>query len=685
MSSISVPSPCLVAILLVSQTRSGSGPQLAFSWPQQASRESESQQDVRNDESSGYSSQSSESSSTSADEVTQGSTDESSTYSPRNRKPKSSPAHASVADEAGRSCERKSRTLFGLDEDGLVNLLAPDRSWHKKKFEMSINELTFIGRPIHAQHDGSWQRRRHHRRSKRDIEDQDYEQSTEDEIKSDNKIEQSKETAPNSKSELTMFHVVFVLQTPPLDHNRCVKELYDNVVKRLSRALKVLQSRHDYVWQHVDSFIGNGKHSSDNENESYLHKVESNYLTKALVTIFDAISISKIASVQLMPDIQLPLQIPPITSTSYLPSLTEAPIPPGLWLTTATDAATNVNSSERNFTSASLQLAKSYTLLLRSSPQKIARDVQAGSGPLADHLPRFVAALKPTKSFWKISVENKISLADIQLLARHLIYWRRAILIPPLHQRDTYILSPNADFRKLPEACKNFEQHFPAPVPALPKILSVLSGIPRPYGTIIPSSDHKEIYMYILAWLLRNGFVTQLRTFAYVRVTSDMKKTSAERDRDREASFSQTVNSNEQINQSNENGPSRPSFVSRQSSDGRQSVRDPKGLKLSSLIKSPVRATPEESKWLTSIQNSILEDDGLFGDLDADERQTLSHYWSTFTKYFDGTTALETVFIKEALKRKITWKILGSMGLSFDGGVEKVNGNDTLMVIVRHW
>ncbi len=112
---------------------------------------------------------------------------------------------------------------------------------------------------------------------------------------------------------------------------------------------------------------------------------------------------------------------------------------------------------------------------------------------------------------------HNISLRRIQVLSRHLIYWRRARAIPPLHQRDTYIVSPNADLRELPTAAVAYAARFPS-LPSLPKMLALLSGHPRAFSTLIPSKDHREAYLDILAWLMKGGWVTQLRVFAWVRV-----------------------------------------------------------------------------------------------------------------------------------------------------------------------
>lgn len=42
--------------------------------------------------------------------------------------------------------------------------------------------------------------------------------------------------------------------------------------------------------------------------------------------------------------------------------------------------------------------------------------------------------------------------------------------------------------------------------------------LPRPYKHISPSKAHRPLYLRMLAWLMRGGWVTQLCTFAYVVV-----------------------------------------------------------------------------------------------------------------------------------------------------------------------
>lgn len=687
-SAVTLTNSCLVAILLVCRSRSGSGPQLAYQWPPDPLSQATSAAVVSDDDDEESSTDESETWSSEDDYISSNHERKSgySTNFPLGSL--SNRAGRLKSEKQGESVEDEEKTLLGIDEDGLTGLLAPDRSWNKRKFEMSINDLTFVGRPIFAKADGTWRRRKKLKSSKQ-LETHDEEATTEvdTELETEDhtamKVQTSETETP---SELSMFHLVFVLNPPPLEHHQRVKEMYDNVIKKFSKALKWVQTRHDYVWSELQTLTTERQRLDSSENISSPAVLESlsdvSSLARAIVSVFSAVSTSKIAAVNLGPGISITLQIPPITSTRYLPSLTEPSLPPGLWLTTATE--TQDNESEKQTPLSQLQLAKSHTLLLKSPPHQIAREAQAAGDDVASQLPRFVSALRPTKSFYKLSVDHKISLNHIAVLASHLIYYRRAVMIPPLNQRDIYILSPNADFRKIREACKKYEDQFPASMPSLPKVLGFFSGIPCPFRDLIPSPDHKDTYMLLLAWLMRNGWVTQLRTFAYIRVSTATKQQAKQWERDSRPSVSQSFNSGQDSKIDEAGRSTRPSFVSRQSSDGRQSIKNGQNGKTTSLISNPSRANPEESRWLRYLQENILEEGQ--GIQSEEETNELYHLWPMLIKHFDGTTALETISTREGYKRQKVWELLAKLGMDFEKGVDGKNETkDSILVTFRHW
>jgi hypothetical protein len=734
--------PPLLAILLLAQGRTGSGTQIVFHYPPDpltADRRSGSL-DVGDEEEGESSSSGSESSD-----------DDFETFTKRLRNglKVNSDSRSQDSDEEediytvekGKQSEEDWKPawepLLGLGEDGLVSLLSPGRAWHKRKFELGINDLTFLGRPVYAREDGSWKKSK-----ARKVKPSDDEEShsaseaatsdTADEVDPNRETKTAKLKPPKvqakeqSKSQLTMFHLVFVMDPPPLEHVARVREMYDHIVKKFSKVLKYEQSLNDYVWEQAD-LLQTIKSSHYQQRTStatlYTEMVKRSSLASAIAKIFDSITASKIAAISLGSKLSVSLQIPPVTSTSYLPSLTEPPLEPGLWLTTATDPVATASDMDSASASGALQLSKNFTLLFKASPQRILKDVQAAGGPLALPLTNFISQARPTKSFYKMSATTGTPLGDIQHLARHLVYWRRAIAIPPLHQQNTYIVSPNADMSKLASACKSYETAFPM-MPSLPKMLNSLSGTPMPYGSLIPSSDHKEEYYRVLAWLMRDGWVTQLRTFAFVRVGADVKKAVREKERDesrgtrtpmeRKQSY---FNSNDRdiarslsssgTTTSNYAPPDsplkRPSMISRPSSDGRQSIstdhtsiRGPMqpshNPKAASLVLSPPRATTEESRWLEYIASTLDSSRSTsrteLSSTTSSQMETaeLRHYWPLLVKYFNGLEALERIPVREGLKRKHVWNMLGKMGVDFDHGVEDdKGGNHRVLVTIRHW
>jgi nitrogen permease regulator 3-like protein len=298
------------------------------------------------------------------------------------------------------------------------------------------------------------------------------------------------------------------------------------------------------------------------------------------------------------------------------------------------------------------------------------------------------------------------------------------MVIPPLHQRDTYIVSPNADMSKFKSACKAYNAAFPT-LPGLAAILGALSGIPKPWMRLIPSSDHKEAYYEILAWLMKGGWVTQLRTFAYVRVSPEVKKAVREQEKKErlEKKASETITksaekddeeenvdadadengdtiSNGNVNprsfasDTNSQGSRRPSLMSRPSSDQRQHTMSSKAVhdpNAASLILNPSRASPLECKWLDHIANSLVKTQYSPAVLSMEEREELRMYWLRFVKYFNGSEPLEFIPVREGLKRKFVWDLLEKMGLGFDGGVEtdgggeRASGKGKILVTIRHW
>ena len=185
---------------------------------------------------------------------------------------------------------------------GIQHFLCPDASAHKKRFEISIDGRVFLGWPTFSKEDGSWKRKKKPRRSVEEATDagvsggevnepnnegtrrtsmqldEDLGKTTENEtgVEELDTVASGKYTAnadftkvqtrqdpcnieitvQNPKEVLNMFHVVFVMNPPPLEYQLRVDEMYSHIVKKFSRALKWEQSRSDFVRKEAEKIRG---------------------------------------------------------------------------------------------------------------------------------------------------------------------------------------------------------------------------------------------------------------------------------------------------------------------------------------------------------------------------------------------------------------------------------------------
>jgi hypothetical protein len=235
-------------------------------------------------------------------------------------------------------------------------------------------------------------------------------------------------------------------------------------------------------------------------------------LAAAIGDIFTAISTNRIATIHLpvTPPIETALQIPVPPFLTSLPTCTQRAM-----LGVLVTSADPLLDEERNITPGHLN--KHFTLLLLDDEEKIINEVQNDDAAFSTPLIEFIRVCKPTLSFMQIAQQQSIQLTDLLILAQHLIKYRRAIAIPPLHAREMYIVSPNCDSRQLPQASVAWKKAFPL-APTLQTFLANLSAAPRPYKTFFPSKNHRAKYLDMLGWLIRGGWVTPLRTYAWIDV-----------------------------------------------------------------------------------------------------------------------------------------------------------------------
>jgi len=445
-------------------------------------------------------------------------------------------------------------SVLGFKVDALEKILTPSEDYNKRRFELGVESVVFIGAPMFVRDDGLWKKSKRKKKKKSELqkledgdlvgnlsitEDTEPEPEPEPEpfvyppgfepgyghsspsVAGSTAASEVGSDAPSISTaghgdspDMTMFNVVFVLNPPALEYQRRVKEMYDNVTRKYAKALKYEQARFQYVWKESKRIIDikqRAKENGDSISTTWKSLLATSPLAKSIAILYDAISNDKIAHIHFDATFNTSFQIPQAISTPYLPGAIE-PQMPGLWLTTSNVLLDEVEAP----------MTQHAALLLLEDPEVLIKDLGGESSENGAAIAGLIRRIVPTKSLLKISKKHSISAHDMEYIASHLVYWRRARLIDPLSQRDTYIVSPNADMSYLPQAAALFARQFPT-LPSLPKFLSLLSGTPRIYKSFIPTYEHRDTYLDVLAWLMRGGWVTQLRTFAWIRVTPDIK------------------------------------------------------------------------------------------------------------------------------------------------------------------
>ncbi|KAF2857823.1 hypothetical protein K470DRAFT_156740 [Piedraia hortae CBS 480.64] len=355
--------------------------------------------------------------------------------------------------------------LLGYSVDTLETILSPVASKTDKKFELNINGITFVGHPVHVHEDAA------RTSSIPTLAVSSSPPSGEASILATSAATSTSTGSVTLLDELSMFHVVFVLSTK---HRSLASKVYTDLAKRLSRALNYCQETSGYMSSESRKLLAlrsSGKATNTPITTLTAQLTETSELAWAFKEILTKTNLNEVSSGLRFSGMEMSLTLTPPTIS---------PPDPHCALLLLTEKPTLLS-------------------LLTSTPD----------------LAAFIKAHTPTKSLAKLSVKLSISLPTIQQYATHLVTWRKAVLIPsPLHPRSIYTLSPTATW----EGCfaKEYANRFPA-LPSLPHVLKMLSGGVE-FGKVIPSRDHRDVYLDLLGFLVGKGLVVQVRVFGWVKI-----------------------------------------------------------------------------------------------------------------------------------------------------------------------
>ena len=293
--SLLPPNPSLVAILLVVKTKSE--PRLVFHYPPKPGEDNTRFQnlvkELAGDDSSTTSSGDGESSGEDGApaEVDQATalTDEKNldVYEVGSVSPEKQDG---FPEEAGKA---QWNDIFGYPAGIIAKLLCPHEVNHKRRTEIGLEGKVFLGQPAFAGTNGEWQKKKLRRSSSKGAPQDDAlelsierlaymlndgttrkskpvtgtkpkdsvaepaaesrEEFTDEHLEDESRreIDESKKTITiddnKPRSFLNMFHVSFVLDPPPLEYHLRVKEMYENVIRKFTKALRWEQARTHFI------------------------------------------------------------------------------------------------------------------------------------------------------------------------------------------------------------------------------------------------------------------------------------------------------------------------------------------------------------------------------------------------------------------------------------------------------
>ena len=530
----------LIAVLLI--TRSRPGPKLVFHYPPAPQDDPQNSTRENGTESDGN------------DYDSDCSTDSDS--STRRRQQPQSDSDPSICHETIEELDPLGKVL-GHEVGSLERLLSPGRWSEKKKFEICLDGVTFVGLPVFAKEDGTWatrdegdaaassQARPAHRTLRQLHKDSSFDTIEEDSQSQSQQQSPVKDlsssvagitiTAPDHSSaanlsvgsykhmpdsfdshgnlaslgtsmnsssttsgavaeQMTMFHVVFALSARTSSTLQ-TGDLYEHVAKKLSKALKYCQKRSNYVSTESRKLLAmkqRGRAEKTPASTLWPQFSSHSELAWALQEVYTRISAGDIAGLRL-DGMEMALQVPP-------PQQQQSP-----------------NEEPE------VQITPLSTILLLDSRENLVRTLDEHRD--ASLLSYFIRESTPTKSLAKQAAKLAIPEKTILFLAQHLVKWRKARVITPLHPRNLYVVSararrsgrsPDSETRNLRKLGIEYAKRFPA-LPSMETMLAMLGGgRPLKFGALIQSRDHRVPYMEILAWLVRHELVAQLKTVGWL-------------------------------------------------------------------------------------------------------------------------------------------------------------------------
>lgn len=472
------------------------------------------------------------------------------------------PLSESAPNPSNPTKEYKVEKLFSFDIDFISDLATPPKPLCNSRFELTVEDMVFLGLPIHINEDGNWrvskkskrvrsksvstahrsrkqstvgstfsaERQKERRSLEIHSEEVDLEDNHNTSLKDPKDLEISAYDGPEQEKEkdcgMYQFNMLFVMNPPVVEYNHRIDEMFHYIISRISLLLRYEQQKTNYVWNQSQKIL--------NLKEELVHLpirqqwktlIEKSSLAKLIHDTYHAVIKSEIVNIEINGKINS-FQIPIRKEFIQLPP-TYLELPACSTLSSISPFNQAHHESETSLSQTNDVMAY-FGLILLDDTELIIRDIKAEKDSV---IASFIRLIKPNESLQRLSVLSGLDIHEVKMFANHLVYWRRAMAVLPLTSRNIYVVSPIAPIKNIYTDSTRFNQTFPN-LPTLPTFLSMISDIssskPKPISNIIPSRDHRDLYMDAVGWLFKNGYVIQLYTFLYLKISKDIKIRVAE-------------------------------------------------------------------------------------------------------------------------------------------------------------
>lgn len=457
-----------------------------------------------------------------------------------------------------RSASRKKKIhkvtkLFGFDLDFLSDMVSPPKALCNNRFELTVEDMVFLGLPIHIGDDGNWRssKNKHHKHHRHDSrngrsrhggsKDSSINSRGTSQLRGSSKSRNGsrikdtieEETSGNEDEDeeeeedcpMYRFHVVFVMNPPVDEYNYRTDEMYHYAISRLTLLLRYEQQKSNYVWKESSNIMKLKEEAmslGSTVKKQWNYIIEKSSLARVIKQTYLGMKNSDIVNVEIngrFSSFQIPIKtefshIPP-KNIHLLPGSTLSTISPfnDMMIDPANNPGFHPHNSDKMIY---------FALLLLDDPETIIRDIRAQKDSV---IANFIRMIRPEESLLRLSALSGLGIDEVKLFASHLVYWRRAKATLPLAPRNIYVVSPIAPMDRVYSDSVLFRQSFPnlPPLTSFLALISTNSHRPRPINSIIPSRDHRQLYMDAVAWLFKNGYLTQLYTFLWLKISKEIK------------------------------------------------------------------------------------------------------------------------------------------------------------------